>query len=318
MSKLLAALLLSLSLFGSSRVLGQPLGIGTGAQGTMTYAVGAAVAKTLADAKIQSRVQPSSGTGTMIPLVNSGEIDLGFCNTLELEDSFGGVGTSDNHPNPNLRAVAVLFPIKVGLFVRNSSPIRSIADLKGKSIAYGYASQEVIKLTVDGILATAGLSAQDMKTVLVPNLVRGVDEFVAGHVDVTTFAIGSAKVSEADSSVGGVRFLPITDSPQALAAMRKVFRTAYLDQVSPGAGLVGVREPLTAMHYDYTVFANASVPAARIQQILAILVDQKERLAQSQPLFRDMKIERMYSHSKVPYHDGAIAYFRDKRVLQSP
>ena len=98
----------------------------------------------------------------------------------------------------SLRTLAIIFPIKVGLFVRADSPIKSIKDMKGKTIAYGFTSQEIIKLTVDAMLATEGLTAADLKTVLVPNLVRGVDEFMSGRVDITTFAIGSAKVAEAD------------------------------------------------------------------------------------------------------------------------
>ena len=100
--------------------------------------------------------------------------------------------------------MAVIFPIKVGLFVRANSPIKTIKDMKGKTVSYGYTSQEIIKLTVDAMLATEGLTAADLKTVLVPNLVRGVDELMSGRVDITTFAIGSAKVSEADARSASV------------------------------------------------------------------------------------------------------------------
>ncbi|HEX6000061.1 MAG TPA: TAXI family TRAP transporter solute-binding subunit, partial [Hyphomicrobiaceae bacterium] len=162
----------------------QPLGIGTSPQGTMTYTLGAAVSKALAQsADVQSRVQPSAGTGAMVPLVNSGEIDIGFCNAREFYDSYHGVGSSDKRPNKNLRAVAVLFPLTVGLIVRNDSPIKSVKDLKGKSISYGYQSQEVIRILVDGMLANAGLTVNDMKPVLVPNLIRGMDELIAGRVE---------------------------------------------------------------------------------------------------------------------------------------
>src|SRR5262245_65357112 len=125
--------------FGLAIALGsataQPLGLGTSPQGTLTYALGASVAKVLGEkGNMQSRVQPQSGTGTMVPLVNSGEIDIGFCNAREFYDSFKGVGSSEGRPNPNLRAMAVLFPLQVGLIVRNDSPIKSAKDLKGKSI----------------------------------------------------------------------------------------------------------------------------------------------------------------------------------------
>jgi uncharacterized protein len=310
-------LALSLAL-GASGANAQPLGLGTSPQGTLTYAIGAAVAKVLGDkGSIQSRVQPSSGTGTMIPLVDSGEIDIGFANTLELWDAFHGKGTFDKRPNPNLRTLAVVFPIKVGLFVRADSPIRSIKDMKGKTVAYGFTSQEIIKLTVDAMLATEGLTAADLKTVMVPNLVRGVDELMAGRVDITTFAIGSAKVSEADASVGGIRYIPLANTPEALAAMQKVFRTAYLAKVEPAPNLAGVKEPMHLMGYDYTVFANKDVPAERAKTVTRLIAENKDGLAQGQPLFRQMETERLFSQIDVPFHDGAVAYYREKGIKEA-
>jgi len=315
MRKIVLALSFALGIGGANA---QPLGLGTSPQGTLTYALGASVAKVLADkGSIQSRVQPSSGTGTMIPLVDSGEIDVGFANTLELWDAFHGKGTFDKRPNPNLRTLAVIFPIKVGLFVRADSPIKSIKDMKGKTVSYGYTSQEIIKLTVDAMLATEGLTAADLKTVMVPNLGRGVDELMAGRADITTFAIGSAKVSEADASVGGIRFIPLPNTPQALEAMQKVFRTAYLAKVEPAPNLPGVKEPMYLMGYDYTVFANKDVKPERAKMITRLIAENKDALAQGQPLFRQMETERLFSQIDVPFHDGAVAYFREKGIKET-
>ena len=155
----------------------QPIGLGSSPQGTFTYQLAATVAKEITDTlKLQARVQPSGGTGAMVPLVNSGELDFGFCNSLELYDSFHGVGTFDKRPNPKLRTVAVLFPFVTGIFVRADLPIKTIADLKGRTISYGFQSQEIIKTTVDAMLAAAGLKPSDVRTVLVPNILRGADE----------------------------------------------------------------------------------------------------------------------------------------------
>lgn len=296
--------------------LAQPIGLGTSPQGTMTYSIGAAVSKALADvAKLQSRVQPSTGTTTMIPLVNSGEVDFGFASTLELYEAYNGVGTFDKRPNPKLRAVAMIFPIKVGLFVRASSDIKTVTDMKGKTVSYGYSSQETIRKTIDAMLATAGLSAKDMRTVLVPNVVRGVDELMSGRVDVTTFAMGSAKVAEADASVG-IRFIPIPDGPAALAALKKEFQTAYFGRVAPAPNLAGVKSEMNTMYYDYTIFASADVPAERVKQVLQVIADSKDAMSQTQPLFKGLQIERMHSAIDVPYHDGALAYFKEKSIKE--
>ncbi len=298
----------------------QPLGIGTNPQGTMVYTLGATLSKALADAAhMQSRVQPSSGTGTMVPLVNSGEIDIGFCNAREFYDSFHGVGSSDKRPNPNLRTIAVLFPLTVGLLVRNDSPIKSVKDLKGRSISYGYSSQEVIRMLLDGLLANAGLTVADMKPVMVPNLVRGVDELMSGRVEVSFFALGQAKVSEADASVaGGIRFLPVDTSPAAIEAMLKVTKVGYVDTVKPAPNLPGVREPIPVAHYDYVAFADKDVPSERIKTITRVLAEQHDEMAKTLPLMHQLKPERMWSKTvDVPYHEGAIAYYRDKGMKES-
>ncbi len=252
----------------------------------------------------------------MVPLVNSGEIDIGFCNAREFYDSFHGVGSSDKRPNPNLRAMAVLFPLQVGLLVRNDSTIKSVKDLKGRTVSYGYASQEVIRILLDGLLANAGLTIKDMKPVLVPNLVRGVEDLMSGRVEVAFFALGQAKVAEADASVG-IRFLPVDTDPAAIEAMNKVVQVGYVDTVQPAPNLAGVREAIPVAHYDYVAFASKDMPAERVKTVTRILLEQRDAMAQSLPLFRQLKAERMYSAKlQVPYHDGAIAFYRERGITQ--
>jgi uncharacterized protein len=293
----------------------QPIGLGTSPQGTLGYTLGAVLSKTRAEtANLQSRVQPSSGTGTMIPLVNSGEIDFGFANAIEVSEAFNGTGTFDKRPQPNLRIVSLLFPFRVGLFVRADSPIKSLQDLKGRTISYGYATQEIIKLNVDAMLANAGLTIADMRPVLVPNLIRGVDELIAGRVEVTTFAVGSAKVAEADAALGGVRYLPLNTDNDSIARMQKVLPLSYVDVVEPAPNLPGVRQKLPTMHYDYTVFANADVPGGRALAVARTFYEHRDAMALSVPAFREMKLERIATPIGVPYHPGVVAYYRDKGV----
>ncbi len=151
---------------------------------------------------------------------------------------------------------------------------------------------------MDGLLANAGISINDMRPVLVPNLIRGIDELIAGRVDVSFFALGQAKIAEAEAAIsGGIRFLPVDTTPAAVEAMLKVVQVGYVDRVNPAPNLPGVREPIMVAHYDYVAFANKDVPAERVKTITRVLAEQKDAMAQSLPLFRRLAPDRCIRRS---------------------
>jgi hypothetical protein len=309
------AMLLSAALAAAPAFAQQPLAIGTSPQGTLTFSLGAAYAKVLLDsANVQARVQPSSGTSAMMPLVNAGDIDAAFVNTLEVAEAFGGTGIFKGRPHGSLRMIAIMFPIKVGFFVRKDSPIRSIRDVRGRSVPYGYNTQEIIRTITDGMLANGGMTVADVKPVLVPNVVRGADEFAAGRADVGFFALGAAKVKEVDVQVGGIRFIPMDASPGAVAAMQKAVPTAYLGRAEPSPALTGVTEPVLTMFYDYVFFTNAAVPKERVYQLAKTIAEQRIALAEGFAQFRELDPARLWRKFDVPYHEGAIQYFKEKGV----
>jgi hypothetical protein len=296
----------------------QALGIGTSPQGTLTYQIGATYGQVVTDELgRQARVQPQSGTGVMVPLVNSGELDIGFVNTLEMTDAFTGTGTFDGRPQANIRMVGVMFPIRVGMFVRDDSDMQSIEDLEGKRVAWGYTSQQIIQTVLNGVLANAGLGPDDVQQVLVPNLIRGVDEFIAGNVDAGFFAIGPAKVAEADASVGGIRFLPMSESEEAVARMQDAVPSSYIATVRPTQATTGVEEPLPTMHYNYTMFVNAGLPDELAYDLTRVLAEKSEQMAASVPLFRQLDPKALWQDFGVPYHPGALRYFEENGIEQT-
>jgi uncharacterized protein len=296
----------------------QALGIGTSPQGTLTYQIGAAYGQEVTAATgRQSRVQPQSGTGVMVPLVDSGELDIGFVNTLEMTDAFTGTGTFDGRPQENIRMVGVMFPIRVGMFVRDDSDMQTVADLEGKRLAWAYTSQQIIQTVLNGVLANAGLRPEDVQQALVPNLIRGVDEFIAGNVDAGFFAIGPAKVSEADAAVGGIRFLPMDESAQAVARMQEAVPSSYIAVVQPTQATTGVDEPLPTMHYNYTMFVNADLPDDLVYDLTSVLAENSEQMAGAVPLFRQLDPKQLWRDFGVPYHPGAIRYYEENGIEQT-
>jgi len=60
------------------------------------------------------------------------------------------------------------------------------------------------------------------------------------------FALGAAKVEEANASVGGIRALDVANTPENLAKVQQHFPPAYLRPEKPSPRSVGVLEPIQA------------------------------------------------------------------------
>ena len=92
----------------------------------MFYAVGSGIAKVASESgKVKMAIQPYSGSSTFIPLLNTGEIDFGMVNAVDMALAYRGpsfkVGGRNPFPYaPNLRLVMRGSPLMVGLLVRNA------------------------------------------------------------------------------------------------------------------------------------------------------------------------------------------------------
>lgn len=312
----LASLVLGSGLVvGGTGAHAQVLGIGTAPPATAGYGIGSAIAKVLSDTeKVQSRIQPHSGTSAYLPLLNSGEIDFGIANILETVEAANGQGPFKGKKLENLRAVAILYPFKSVFIVKKDSPIKTIPDLKGKSMPYGFTAQVTLNTLVDAMLANGGLTSKDIQPNMVPNVVRGADDFAAGKTDAFFFALGAGKITEVDAAVGGVRALGISDAPAALAAMKKVFSYAYVITENPRPGLAGVLEPTKLMAYDYVLLVGKHVSDATVNQVTRIMAANPQALTAAFAPFREFSPEKMAKDMPVPYHPGAVKYYQDKKM----
>ncbi|HVQ62842.1 MAG TPA: TAXI family TRAP transporter solute-binding subunit [Burkholderiales bacterium] len=291
----------------------QVLGFGSAPQGSIGYNMSSAIARVMSEeGKIQSRVQPYSGSSAVLPLINSGELDLAVCNVLEIEEATKGEGPYNGRKQSNLRVLGVIFPLYSSIFVRKDSPIKSLAELKGKRLPYGFSAQVTLERIVDAIIATGGLSRSDVVPVLVPNVVRGADDFIDGKTDGGFFALGAAKVSEVDKTVGGIRYLPLPDDAKSVAAMKKIMPYAYIKLVNPSPAFAGLDGPTKLMAYDYLVAVGTHVKDDTVYKIAKAMYENKAKLAESLRAFGGWDPQTISKEMPATYHPGSVKFFKEK------
>jgi TRAP transporter TAXI family solute receptor len=286
----------------------QTYGIATLQPGTLSHTTGSAIAKVLKEkGSLNVLVQPTAGETTLIPMVGRAEAEMGIANIAEVANVTRGTGAGQQ---PDLRLIGSIHALRVALFVRKDSDMKTIGDLKGRRVPLGYSAMRTIDTITNAMLATAGLTPGDVKAVPVPNVVRGADDLLSGGADVFMFAFGGAKVREVDASVGGLRVLEIPEA--GMADSRKIFQYAYLSEVNAGPAFIGVTKKMKVYSYDNMLFTNAKVKDDIVYKIIETMENNKADLVAVQPALRDFSAAGLYKQYDIPYHTGALKYFKDK------
>jgi uncharacterized protein len=297
---------------------GQVVGVATNPQGSLYYSVGTAIAEVMQmKGHLTARVQPMSGSAAYAPLVNSGQVEFGLMNALDVANAFQGVENFAGHKNPDLRLVGVMFSLPIDIAVPNNSPIKTIQQLKGIRMPSQFTAQSTIRAVQDAVLATGGLSTADMKPFPVANYVKGMMALGDGKVDAALFGLGTAasqEVNVAISSQGGLRYISLSKTPQSVAAMKKVFPGAYLTVVQPAPALVGIRGPTTVMAYSAYLVTSSHVSADVVYKATEALFHNKPALAAASATMKRFDPSVMAEANPVPYHPGAEKFFKEVKM----
>jgi TRAP transporter TAXI family solute receptor len=282
-------------------------------QGSIFYSGSVAIGKLIDDRlKMQVRVQPMAGSSTYIPLLNNGEADFGLTNVDDAVSSYKGIG-SFRQANSNLRLVAAVFQLNFGILVPNDSPIKTITDLKGKIMPWGYNAQVTGRVLQQAALASEGLTMDDVKQVPTQSLFSGVDMLGDGKVEAASLAIGTAQVQRANVSLasrGGVRFLNVASTPDAVARIRK-FLPARPVVVEPAPHAVGIVAPTTVIEYSVFFSTHVNMPDDVVYNIAKAIHGGKDDMMKNHPVFRSFKPERMTEEIGVPWHPGAVKFYKE-------
>ena len=294
--------------------------IGTNPAGTVFYTVSAGLAKVISGAgPMQSIVQPYTGSSTFMPLLDSGEIDFGIINAVEMNLGYQGpakLKISGKNPLPhvpNTRLIMRGSPLSVSLVVRKDSPMKMVRDIKGKRVTGEYPANTAIWYHVYTELANAGLTWDDVKVVPVPAVNDGVDALIQGRADVSNHAIGVAKIKEADAAVG-VRFLSLDCSAQGDARVRNAVPGYYLITLKAGSS-TGVVGDTCVLAYDIYMVGHKGLSNDVVAHSLKAIWDNIDKLPPLNPQFNEWTRERAASPDiTIPYHPAAVQFFKEKNL----
>ena len=313
---LLAAAAVAATLAGEA--FAQRVTIVTNQQGSLAYSAGAALAKVMNEKLgAQSRVQPTGGSSTFYPLLDRGEAQYGFSSAIETLFAQTGTGTYEGKPLPNLRVVAELFDLYQALFVANDSPVKKQSDIKGLRIGGTFTSQKIVTYTQNALLANAGIKPSEMRELPVTNANGAINGVGAGRIDTSFGPPGSGVVQNAHAALtsrGGIRFLPIDTSPEAVRRMREVIPMASVVMLKPRKNLPGIQTEIPVMAYPFALVAGKDTPDEQVYQLVKMIYENKAALAKAFPAYRRLNPKNMARMKQGQFHAGAVRFYKEAGI----
>ncbi|MBY6119639.1 TAXI family TRAP transporter solute-binding subunit [Mameliella alba] len=296
----------------------QVVTVASGAQGSLAYNTGQAVAKVANEAGIIARTQPLVG---YLPLINSGEVDFGFSNGVEAEYAYTGTGNYDR-AHPNMRLVGTMFPLTTSIMAPCDLGLTSVAELKEQAedlrIASEYTSSTIIPFYIAGGLANAGLGYDDFQQVPVASFVAGINALGDELVDVALVSLNSGAGQQAAVKLqdrGGLCYISLDNSEAGQAAFKEFLPAGNIVTLPQNDKINGLQDyGANLMAIPWVLLTNGDVDDDLVYEMTKAVVEGKEALKASFGAFARADAATMAPASEVPYHPGALKYFEEAGI----
>ena len=245
----------------------------------------------------------TKGSTENVPRLEAGTLDLALVQGEVVYEVLAGIG----RPKADLRLLTAMYPTAGMFVVRADSPAKTIADLKGRKIAWGAAGSGLVILgryVMDGLGLDA---AKDFQPVYLERAGDGPAMVLDGRVD-ALWGGGTGWpgfVAVASSKEGG-RFI----APSAEERARILARHGFLKTITQAGGsFPGQKEPIVSVGSWSFVMARPGLDDA-VALRLAKALHAAEAAPSSQLAETTAKNTLAAITDPNLLHPGVLAYYR--------
>ena len=314
-TRILSGVLATTMMLGAGAVPAQSqefINVLTGGTSGVYYPLGVALSELYAENidGARTQVQATKASVENLNLLQQGKGELAFALGDSVKAGWDGVEEA-GFPQPltEIRAIAAIYPNYVQIVANAESGIKTLEDLKGKSISVG-APASGTELNARAIFAAAGMSYEDMGKVEYLPYAESAELIKNRQLDATL-----------QSSGLGVAFI------QDLAATMPINIVAIPADVVDSIGAPYVASTIPAGTYDgqtedvataaigNILVTHAGVSEETAYQMTKLMFENLDRMIASHSAAADIDPANALSGLSIPLHPGAERYYREAGLM---
>ena len=314
MKKLLSitlALVMALSLAACGSGAATKLTMGTGGTSGTYYGYGGVLGQYIKNkAGIDVTVVSTDGSKANIQGIAAGDYQLGTVQSDVMAYAWEGTRSFESDGKVDaFRVVAGLYAESVQL-VTMDPEIKSVADLKGKSVSIGAPGSGVYFNAID-VLTAAGLTESDIKAQY-QSFADSADALKDGKIDAAFIVAGAPTPAITELCTTNSAYLVPIDGAVADALMAACpFYTTFK---IPAGTYAGQTEDVTTVTVKATLIVSATASEDDVYKLTAAIFDNIDAITAENAKGAELSIENATSGMTAPFHAGAAKYFAEKGV----
>jgi TRAP transporter TAXI family solute receptor len=285
----------------------------TGGTSGVYYPLGVAIGKIYSDKipNVKTQVQATKASVENLILLQQGRGEIAFT----LGDSLKAAWEGDEEAGfksklDKLRTIGAIYPNYIQIVATAESGIKTLADLKGKSLSVG-APKSGTELNSRAILAAAGMNYKDLGKVEYLPFAESVDLMKNRQLNATLQSAGLGVASLKDLSTSAS--INVVSVPKEIV---EKIGPPFVAVTIPANTYTGQDKDVpTAAVVNYLVTSSA-VSDDLAYQMTKLIYESLPELANAHAAGKEIKLETAATGSPVPLHPGAIRYYKEKGLIK--
>jgi hypothetical protein len=287
--------------------------LATGGTAGTYYPFGGAMAK-IWNSKIKDMnvtAQTSGASGENVRLINKKEVELALVQSDTLDFAFNAT-EAFKEPLKAMNAIAVLYPEVIQVVVGAASPIKSIADLKGKKVGVG-APGSGTEANFRQLLDAYGMKKEDVNFQFL-SFSESAEAYKDKHIEafIVTAGIPNAGIMDV-ATQNEIRILNIPADVAAKLTQKYPFLAAVK---VPANTYKGQTAEVSTVAVNAVLIAGSSLKEAMVYNLTKALFENQAELASAHAKGKELNLQYAVKGVSIPFHPGAVKYYKEKGLMK--
>jgi TRAP transporter TAXI family solute receptor len=290
------------------------LSIATGGTGGVFYPYGGGIAKVITESlpNVEATAEVTAASIDNLKFVQQGTSDLALTMSDAAQDAVLARDEFKDFGPIKLRTLAVLYSSYTHLVTLADSGISDVTQLKGRTVSMGAAGSGTATLGYR-ILDAAGLDTQDIRPQSL-GVAQSVDALKDGKIDAFFWNGGlptAAVLDLVNTPRIRARFLA-TDT--TLPQLEKTYGSNLYYRAIIPKGTYQQDTDVPVVGVAVLLVVSETMPDDLAHDITRVLFEKQPELATIHPQAKVLSLETATTGSPIPFHPGAIRYYRDQQA----